>query len=103
MRHQQRAGAGIDEGARQARQRLRLLGAAGCRVAGRQDHPVGVELEGGNLGGRQIAIVELGLLLGRRQDQARLAGAFDLTRQRAVGGEVQHPVLGELALRRSAS
>ena len=71
-------------------------GATGRGVAGRQDHPVGVELEGGHLGGRQITVVQFSLLLRRREDQPRLAGAFDLTGERAVGGEVQHPVLRSL-------
>ena len=58
VRHQQRAGAGIEEGARQsgqaiaARSRVRAGG-----VAGRQDDEIGIELEIHDLAGRQRPVV----------------------------------------------
>ena len=72
MRDEQRAGLRIDERARKARQRLGALRAAGGRVAGRQDHPIGVELQRRDLGGGEIAVVLLAGLVGRRQQKARL-------------------------------
>ena len=72
MRDEQRARLRIDEGARQPRQRLRAFRAAGRRVARRQDHPVGIELQARDLGGGEIAVVVLARRVGRRQDQARL-------------------------------
>jgi hypothetical protein len=59
VRDQERAGASIEECTRQARQRLGAFGAAGGSVAGRQDYPIGVELEAGDLGGGEIAIISL--------------------------------------------
>src|SRR5262249_39249787 len=58
VRHQQRAPAGIEEGARQARQRFRAGLVAGGRVAGRQHHPFGIELQPCDLARGQKAVVE---------------------------------------------
>ena len=102
VRHQQRAGAGIEEGAREARERLGALCAAGRRVAGRQDHPVGVELEGGDLGGREIAVVaSVALSGGVRIRPGSLVP--HLARHRAVGGEVDDAVLGKAPSRSAPS
>lgn len=70
--------------------------AARGSVAGGQDHPVGIELESGDLGGGEVAIVELGLLRRWGEDQARLAGAFDLARDSAVGCEMQYAILRQV-------
>jgi hypothetical protein len=45
MRHQERTGAGIEETARETRQRLGAGLVARRGVAGRQDHQVGIELK----------------------------------------------------------
>ncbi len=66
-------------------------------IAGRKDHPIGVELQRGDLGGRQIAVVLFAGLGGRRQEKAGLAIALNLTGQRAVGRKMHDAVLCELA------
>jgi hypothetical protein len=57
VRDEEGARAGIDEGPREAREGLGVLRRARGGVAGRQDHPVGVELERGDLGGGKVAVV----------------------------------------------
>src|SRR5262249_48384632 len=69
---------------------------AGCRVARRQDHPIGVELEGGNLRCRKVSVVRFSRLSGWRQNEPRLGVATDLTGERTMGREVDHPIFGEL-------
>jgi hypothetical protein len=44
---------------------------SGCGVAGRQHHPVGVELEMRHLARRQQAVVKFGRLLGQRELERR--------------------------------
>jgi hypothetical protein len=63
-------GTGIEERARQTGQSLCTLPGASGGIAGGQDHPVGVQLEGCDLGGREIPFVSVGLLGRRCQDQA---------------------------------
>jgi hypothetical protein len=48
------------------------------RVACRQHHPVGVELELGHLAGGQKSIVEIACLLGQSEGERRLAEANDV-------------------------
>jgi hypothetical protein len=50
VRNEQRAGAGVEEGSRHAGKRLDTFGSTRCCVAGRQDYPVSIDLESGNLG-----------------------------------------------------
>jgi len=49
MRNEQRASARIEEHPCEARERLCFFGATGSRVAGREDHPIGVKFKTGNL------------------------------------------------------
>lgn len=56
-----------------------------------EDHSVGIKLESG---GREVAVVEVGLLLGWREDQARLLVRSISPAMVPVGGKVQHAVLG---------
>ena len=69
MRDEQRAGLGIEEGAGKARIALGAFRAAGRGVAGRQDHPIGVELEPRDLGSGEIAVVLLACFSGWRQEK----------------------------------
>jgi hypothetical protein len=96
MGDQQRAGSRVEECACQTRQRLGPLYPTGRRVAGRQDDPIGIELEGRNLGCREVSVVALGRRVGRRQKQPRLGVAADLTSKRTMGGEVDDAILGQL-------
>jgi len=66
-------------------------------VAGRQDHPIRVELQRGDLGSGEIAVIAFAWIIGRGQKQARLGIALHLPRQRAVRRKVHDAVLGELA------
>ncbi len=76
VRHQQGPRLGVEEGARQTGEGLGIALVAGSGVAGRQHHPVGIELELRHLGSREQAVVlfELGCrgrAVGRGQDQGR--------------------------------
>jgi hypothetical protein len=64
MRHQQRPRAGLEERARQSRQRFRARLVARDGIAGGQHDPVGIELELRDLACGQQAIVELRRLFG---------------------------------------
>ena len=88
------------------RRALPLLGrAAGRRVAGRQDHPVGVELEGGDLGGARGSRRRVGGAHRAVPDRAASGSGrarptpLSLAGQRAVGGEMHDAVVGEPAAR----
>ena len=71
VRYEQRARARIEEGPSQARQslRARLVVLAGRRVAGREDDPVGIEFELGDLGrGEQAVVLSLAVCGGVRSN-----------------------------------
>src|SRR5204863_814481 len=57
MRHEQCPRARIEERARHAGQSFRGFTTATCGVAGRKDHPVGIELEGRDLGCGEETVV----------------------------------------------
>ncbi|MGY4605700.1 hypothetical protein ACVW16_004112 [Bradyrhizobium sp. USDA 4474] len=67
MRNQQRTCAGVEEATRQSRQRLGARLVAGNRVAGRQHHPICIELELRDLTRREQTVVELGRLIWNRK------------------------------------
>src|SRR5262249_34057333 len=60
------ASARVEEGARQPRQCRGAFGTSRRRVARRQDHPIGIEPEGGNLRGRKVSVVLLARTRRRR-------------------------------------
>ena len=72
MRDEEGSGASVEERACETREGLRtgLLAASG--VASRQHHPIGIELQARHLRGGEQAIVLLGRLIGRRQDECGL-------------------------------
>jgi hypothetical protein len=73
----ERASVGLEERARETRERVWVLGVAGGRVANGQDDPVGAKLECSNLRSCQIAVVGLARLSGaasRAGPVRRLAG-----------------------------
>ena len=65
VRHEQGTGPGVDKSSREAGQGFGAFRAASGGVARGQDYPVGIKLESADLGSREIAIVEVALLLGR--------------------------------------
>ena len=100
MRHQKRPSTSIEERTRHTRQRFRRLAAAAGRVACREYYPISVEFQCGDLRRGEETVVTLqdfGIsraFLGRRQDQAGLGAAPDLTRQHVMGGEMNGEVDG---------
>ena len=82
VRHEQRAAAGIEERAGESRQRFRPRLVAGNRVAGRQHHPVGIELELRHLARGEQAIVKRTWL--RRRRGLTLSGGGDHLREGLV-------------------
>ena len=72
VRHQERARPGVEERLGQPGQALGPRRAIRCGgVAGREDGPVGIEAQLGDLARRQVAVVLQRPFLRRRQDQAR--------------------------------
>ena len=87
----------VDEGAGEPRQRLGSLRAASGSVAGRENHPIHIELEPGDFGRGEVAVVLLAGRHRRRQQQARLGIALHLPRQRAMRREMHDSILRKLA------
>lgn len=100
MRYQQHARAGIEVRTRHAGEGLCILALRAGRVAGRQDHQIGIELEGSELRGGEEAVIAFQSLqlartfLRRRQDQARLGCALHLAGEGPMRGEVHNGVVG---------
>ena len=85
--------AGIEEGARQARQRLRAGLVAGGGVAGRQHHPVGIELELCT----SLAVSRPSSIRGLRRDrerERRLAQPLHVAGDEPMSGEIDDAVIG---------
>ena len=97
MGDEQRAALRIDKGACKAGKRLGALHASGRRVARRKDHPIGVELQAGDLRGGEISIIFLARALGWRQQQAWLGAALELPGERAMRCEMHDPIVGQFA------
>src|SRR5215831_9548497 len=101
MRDEQRTGARIEEGAREAGEGFRALAAAARRIARREDYPVRIELESRDFRSGEEAIVALeglgiaGSPLRWRQYQSRFGGTPDLTGQSAMRRKVQDTIIGE--------
>jgi hypothetical protein len=70
-----------------------LSGTTGRRIACREDHPIGIELEAGDLGGRKITIIRFRCSLRWREDQIRFDRAGELAGQRSIGCQV-HDMIG---------
>jgi hypothetical protein len=85
VRNEERAGTSIEERTRQTRECLGFLCTPCHHVARRQDHPIGIELEGGNLGCGQVPVIALGRGCRRGQDQSKFRAFAQLTRERSVG------------------
>ena len=88
VRDHQRPRAGVEEGARQPGKRL-AAAVARRRVAGRKDHPVGVELERRHFRCRQQAVVGFIRLVRRRQHDRRLGKAGQIARDETMRRKVQ--------------
>jgi hypothetical protein len=106
MRHEQRAGPGVEKCASEARERIgtRFVASAGSRVAGRQRHPIGIELELGDFGCHEQTVIFLRGLRGRRQEERRLGPGscehLGFASQKAMGGEMHHASLRKRAVGR---
>ena len=94
---QQRAGLRIDESSHKTGERLGIGGIVRRRVAGRQYDPVRIQLERGNLGCREIAVILLGCGVRRSQDQAGFGPVLQFARHRAMRGEVDDAVFRQFA------
>ena len=88
MRHQQPTRSSIEKCPRKPRQSFRAVSIrAKRRIAGREQHPVGVDLQRRDFAGRQQAIVVGITASGQRQCGLREVG--DLTTEQAMGREGQ--------------
>jgi len=99
MRDEERSGAGIEKRARETREGLSTGLLAAGRVAGRQHHPIGIELQARYFRGGEQAIVLLGRLIGWGQDERGLGSCLAklrrLTGKQAMRGEMQHTIAAE--------
>ena len=94
VRHRQRARAGIEEGARQAREAFACGRAARpARVACRQNDKIGIQLESDHCRCGQQGTGGAGRIRWRRSNDRGLALAAQLGRQQGVGGELQDAVV----------
>jgi hypothetical protein len=98
VRHQKRARAGIEERARQSRQRFRPRRLARHGVAGRQHHPIGIEFELRHLACGQEAVVAIRRRRRNSERQRRLADALDVAGNEAMGREIDHAVIGKVGV-----
>lgn len=92
------ARAGVEKGFRKARKRFSPGLVASRRIAGRQHHPVGVELQASNLARGQQAVVEVAWLLRQRESERRLAETLDIVGDQAVRREIHNPIAIEPGL-----
>jgi len=95
MRHQQRPRAGIEERSRQPRQRFGTGLVAGNRIAGRQHHPIGIELQLRDFARGEQAVVELGWLFWNAQHQRWFGKPFHVAGNETVRGEIDDALIGE--------
>ena len=93
VRDQQRARAGIEERARQPRQRFRAGLVARDGIAGGKHHPIGIKLELRHLARGEQAIIELARLLRQRQRQRRLAQSLHLAGHEPMRGKIDDAVI----------
>ena len=95
VRDQQCAGAGIKERARKSGQRFGAWRVAGNRVAGRQDDPVGIQLELRDLARGEQAVVIGGRLRRNAQRERRLGKTLHVAGYQPMGGEIDNTIVGE--------
>jgi hypothetical protein len=102
VRHQKRSPPGIEKCAGEPRQSLRTGPVPGRRVAGREHHPVGIELELGGLARREKPIIERGRIIRQRENKCRFGIQFgelgDFTRKQTMGCEVDDAIVLEPSL-----
>ena len=103
MRDQKRAGTGIEERTRQPGQRLGAgIAIAGRGVAGRQDDPVGIQLQLRDFAGGQQSVIGFGCLGRNGQRNGRLRLVADEQRRftcdQCMGCEIENPVVGKPGL-----
>jgi hypothetical protein len=80
-----RTGSGVEECPPQTRQCFGTFLTSCRRVTGRQDDPIGIELESFNIRCSEVPVVGFRRRVGRRQEQAQFGVAADLTGKCAVG------------------
>ena len=95
MRHEEGAGAGIKEGAREPREGFRTFGAAGSRIAGRKYDPIRIEFQRCDLGGRQQAVIGFRGNVRRGEHECRLCQPGKIARHQRVSGEVHDAIVAE--------
>ena len=102
VRHFKRSRAGIEERARQTGQAFAGCRSAGTtRVARRQHHKVGVEIESDHLGCGQQRTRGAGRPGRCRRDDRRIALAAQFCRKQRVSGELQNAIVLQLRLQHS--
>ena len=106
VRHQKRSPPGVEKCAGEPRQSLRTGPVPGRRVAGREHHPLGIELELGGLARREKPIIERGRIIRQRENKCRfgiqLGELGDFTRKQAMGCEVDDAIVLEPSLLNAA-
>ena len=98
MRHEQRAGAGIEECPRETRKCLGARPVARHGVAGREHDPVGIELELGDLARGQEPVVEVARLWRNGERQRRLGKVLHVAGNQPVSGKVDNAVVAKESL-----
>ena len=99
MRDEEGSGASVEERACETREGLRTGLPAASSVAGRQHDPIGIELQARHLRGGEQAIVLLGRLIGRGQDECGLGSCLAKLRRlagkQAMRGEMQNTIAAQ--------
>jgi hypothetical protein len=97
MAHEEAASASVQERPREAGISLTVWRAiAGRRVAGRQNHQTGIQLQAGDFTGGQVTVITSGVVWRRRENEAGLQPTRHFACKHGVGSESKDAELIQL-------